>query len=76
MIRILAVALAAGLAFAPTASFAKHKGAMSHAGQKVCKHTFALTGQTKTWSCGTNQPCCANDFLSIGQCGSKELGCL
>jgi hypothetical protein len=72
---VSALALAMAIAFSGSIV----SGAMSDVAAKgkagVCKKT-TLEGQTKTWSCKTDQVCCALPLLGYYGCGSKELGCV
>ncbi len=76
MLRMFAaVALALALVALPVAYLGSTSPVQAKAGTKVCKHKLA-SGKIKTWTCGTNQPCCASELLGYYTCGSKELGCL
>ncbi|MBO0740377.1 MAG: hypothetical protein J2P51_02980 [Hyphomicrobiaceae bacterium] len=43
--------------------------------QKVCR-SKRPDGSIKTWTCGTDQPCCVNHFFNLYTCGSQLLKCL
>jgi len=78
----LLLALAAGataLALAPTAPLAQQakKPAAVKAGkdEKVCRYRFP-SGESRTWVCKKEEPCCAWDAFNYVKCGSTITGCL
>lgn len=89
MIRYLALlSFAAGLALAPVAPSAQEakskapaqKAAAAPAvkagkGEKVCRYRFQ-SGESRTWVCKKEEPCCAWDAISYVKCGSTITGCL
>ena len=42
--------------------------------QKLCR-SKKPDGSVKTWTCGTDQPCCVNHFFNLYTCGSQLLQC-
>ena len=44
-------------------------------GQKLCR-SKRPDGSVKTWTCGTDQPCCVNHTFNLYTCGSQLLQCL
>lgn len=44
------------------------------AGQKQCRSKLP-DGSLKTWTCGTEQPCCVNHTFNLYTCGSQLLKC-
>ena len=43
-------------------------------GQKLCK-SKQPSGAIKSWTCGTDQPCCVNHSMNLYTCGSQLLKC-
>jgi hypothetical protein len=90
MLRVLLIGATLSAALS-TAAFAQGKfGALKEAkrstiateaasklekNQKVCR-SRKPDGSVKTWTCGTNQPCCVNHFFNLYTCGSQLLQCL
>ena len=76
---LLAVAIGAGaLAFAPTAGIAQQKAQSVKAGkgQKVCRVKLKYSGETKSWVCKKEEPCCVWHEINYVKCGSTITGCL
>jgi hypothetical protein len=82
---LAAAALALGLAAwtaGPTDALAqqappKKAAAAPKAGkdEKVCRHRFP-GGETRTWVCKKEEPCCAWDEIKYVKCGSAVFKCL
>ena len=76
---LLAIAIgAAALAFAPTATFAQQKATSVKAakGEKVCRVKMKPSGETKSWVCKKEEPCCVWHEINYVKCGSTITGCL
>lgn len=74
MSRVLAASvLAFSMAFAGMAATATVAEAKNQT--KVCKYKLS-SGKIKTWTCGTDQPCCASEDFNLFTCGSQLLQCL
>ena len=43
-------------------------------GQKQCRSKLP-DGSLKTWTCGSDQPCCVNHTFNLYTCGSQLLKC-
>jgi len=79
---LLALALgAAALAFIPAESYAQQSASKSAAakagkGEKVCRVKLKYSGETRTWVCKTEQPCCVWHEINYVKCGTTWSGCL
>ena len=78
----LAVALAATVS-APEPSLAQQSSAKTAAatpkpgkGEKVCRVKLKYSGETRTWICKTEEPCCVWHEINYVKCGSTITGCL
>jgi hypothetical protein len=45
-------------------------------GQRVCRVKLKYTGETRTWVCKREEPCCVWHEISYVKCGSTIFGCL
>jgi hypothetical protein len=75
----LAVALCLGAATLVGGSpEADAQGARTVAGkgEKVCRVKLKYSGQTKTWVCKKEEPCCVWHEINYVKCGSTITGCL
>jgi hypothetical protein len=79
----LAVALGvATLALAPPQPMAQQtpakKAQTVKAGkdEKVCRVKLQYTGETRTWVCRKEEPCCVWHEINYVKCGSTITGCL
>lgn len=52
----------------------KASGAKLAPGQKQCRSKLP-DGSLKTWTCGSDQPCCVNHTFNLYTCGSQLLKC-
>jgi hypothetical protein len=43
--------------------------------EKVCRYKFS-SGETRTWVCKKEVPCCAWDAINYVKCGSTVFKCL
>ena len=50
------------------------RGAKLASGQKQCRSKLP-DGSRKTWTCGSDQPCCVNHTFNLYTCGSQLLKC-
>lgn len=79
---ILGLFLGAGaLALAPSPSHSQQTPAKAPAvkagkGEKVCRVKMKFSGETKTWVCKKEEPCCAWHEINYVKCGSTITGCL
>jgi len=81
---LLALSLAAGaLALAPAGSLAQQPASKKAAaavkagkGEKVCRIKMKYSGETKTFVCKKEEPCCAWHEINYVKCGSTVTGCL
>jgi hypothetical protein len=76
---ILALALAGGaLVLAPVSADAQQSRAKVHAGkgEKVCRVKLKYSGETRTWVCKKEEPCCVWHEINYVKCGSTITGCL
>jgi hypothetical protein len=80
MLALAAFAVAAALAVTPAPSFAQQakKAATAKAGkgEKVCRVKMKFSGETKTWTCKKEEPCCVWHEINYVKCGSTVTGCL
>ena len=81
MIRISALAAlcisAAALAFAPNGALAQQTPSVKAAkGEKVCRVKMKYSGETKSWVCKKEEPCCVWHEINYVKCGSTITGCL
>lgn len=69
---------AAALALAPAAPQAQQKASSVKAGkgEKVCRVKLKYSGETKTWVCKKEEPCCVWHEINYVKCGSTITGCL
>jgi hypothetical protein len=73
---------AAAYMLAPTASDAQQspskKSATVKAGkdEKVCRVKLKYSGETRTWVCQKDQPCCVWHEINYVKCGTTWSGCL
>ena len=82
----LALALgAAAVALAPAPSLAQQtpakkaqavKTVKAGKGEKVCRVKLQYTGETRTWVCKKEEPCCVWHEINYVKCGSTITGCL
>ena len=72
-----AVALAAAPA-ALQAQQTKSKTATVKAGkgEKVCRVKLKYSGETRSWVCKQEEPCCVWHEINYVKCGSTITGCL
>jgi len=80
---ILGLFLGAGaLAFSPSPSHsqqapaAKKSTVTAGKGEKVCRVKMKFSGETKTWVCKKEEPCCVWHEINYVKCGSTITGCL
>ncbi|HWB47359.1 MAG TPA: hypothetical protein VG900_18160 [Hyphomicrobiaceae bacterium] len=76
---VLGLALAAAaLALSPIPAGAQQSRAKVHAGkgEKVCRVKLKYSGETRTWVCKKEEPCCVWHELNYVKCGSTITGCL
>lgn len=86
MIRVAAVLglfLGAGaLTLAPSPSHSqqtpakKSPAVTAGKGEKVCRVKMKFSGETKTWVCKKEEPCCVWHEINYVKCGSTITGCL
>jgi hypothetical protein len=73
---------AAALVLAPAPSEAQQTPAKkaqtvkAGKGEKVCRVKLQYTGETRTWVCKTQEPCCVWHEINYVKCGSTITGCL
>jgi hypothetical protein len=77
----LALALAIGattIMLAPGTSVAQQKAATVKAGkgEKVCRVKLKYSGETRTWVCKREEPCCVWHEINYVKCGTTWSGCL
>ncbi|MFZ1104348.1 MAG: hypothetical protein WAN86_16130 [Hyphomicrobiaceae bacterium] len=81
----LALALVIGAAaymLAPTASLAQQSSSKKAAtvkagkGEKVCRVKLKYSGETRTWVCKREEPCCVWHEINYVKCGTTWSGCL
>jgi hypothetical protein len=79
----LALALVIGAGaymLAPTASVAqsssKKTTVKAGKGEKVCRVKLKYSGETRTWICKREQPCCVWHEINYVKCGTTWSGCL
>jgi len=76
MIRIACVlGLALAFSFSPSDGFAADAKKPGK-GEKVCKVKMQYSGETKTWVCKKEEPCCVWHEINYVKCGSTITGCL
>ena len=78
---ILSIAVAAVLALTAISVPVYAQGVATQSAAKVAKsqklcRSKKPDGTVKTWTCGTDQPCCVNHFFNLYTCGSQLLQCL
>ena len=76
---LLAIAIgASALAFAPSISVAQQKAPAVKAskGEKMCRVKMKFSGETKSWTCKKEEPCCVWHEINYVKCGSTITGCL
>jgi hypothetical protein len=84
MLRLaLAVALGtAAAAVAPVGALAQQSPVKQAAtakagkGEKVCRVKLQYSGETRTWVCKKEEPCCVWHEINYVKCGSTITGCL
>jgi hypothetical protein len=72
---------AAALVLAPAAPMAQQSAAKKPAvtagkGEKVCRVKMQYSGETKSWVCKKEEPCCVWHEINYVKCGSTITGCL
>jgi hypothetical protein len=70
---------AAALALAPGAPLAQQKkspAVKAGKGEKVCRVKLKYSGETRTWVCKKEEPCCVWHEINYVKCGSTITGCL
>ena len=65
---------AAALALTPAPTLAQQ--AKAGKGEKVCRVKMKYSGETKSWVCKKEEPCCVWHEINYVKCGSTITGCL
>ncbi len=79
----VAIMLAASFALAPSVEAADAKAkpvpvaaVKAGKGEKVCRVKMQYSGEVKSWTCKTAEPCCVWHEINYVKCGSTITGCL
>jgi hypothetical protein len=73
---VAAVALVPAQPQAQQSAAKKAQTVKAGKGEKVCRVKLQYTGETRTWVCRKEEPCCVWHEINYVKCGSTITGCL